>query len=58
MFQTGDMHIAIYDFAMGTMSVANAGVYNNVTGAEPAYNRQFVQLNMTEAFALPKPSSV
>lgn len=47
-------HIAIYDFARHTMTVSNAGIYNNVTKtAEPAYSRTFVQLNMTEAFALP-----
>lgn len=51
-FQTGDMHVAIYDFARHTMTVANAGVYDNVTKtAVPAYDRTFIQLNMTEAFA-------
>ena len=56
-FQTGDMHVAIYDFDEHTMTVANAGVYNNVTKtAVPAYDRTFVQLNMTQAFALAAPT--
>lgn len=50
-------HVAIYDFARHTMTVSNAGVYNNVTKtAVPAYNRMFVELNMTEAFNTPAPS--
>jgi len=44
-------HVAIYDFQEHTMTVANAGVYNNVTKtAVPAYARTFVQINMTTAF--------
>ena len=39
------------------MTVSNAGVYNNVTKtAVPAYNRMFIELNMTEAFSTPAPS--
>ena len=50
-------HVAIYDFDEHTMTVANAGVYNNVTKtAVPAYDRTFVQLNMTQAFALAAPT--
>jgi len=50
--QTGDMHIAIYDFALKQMYVANAGVYNATSGiAEPAYKRPFTRLDMGAMFA-------
>jgi len=49
-FQTGDMHIGIYDFKHNLMYVSNASPYVNNT-AIPAYDRQFISLNMTQLFA-------
>ena len=48
--QTGDLHVAIYDLTSMMMSVANARGANE-TGPKMAYDRQFVQLNMTKLFA-------
>ena len=48
--QTGDLHVAIYDLTSMMMSVANARGANE-TGPKMAYDRQFVQLNMTQLFA-------
>jgi len=56
--QTGDMHIGVYDYAENLIYVANASPYNNVTQQyTPAYNSQFVMLNMTQVFAEPQPST-
>eukprot|EP01121_Diplochlamys_sp_Union-15-3_P011240 TRINITY_DN3231_c0_g3_i2.p1 TRINITY_DN3231_c0_g3~~TRINITY_DN3231_c0_g3_i2.p1 ORF type:complete len:430 (-),score=64.57 TRINITY_DN3231_c0_g3_i2:65-1327(-) len=48
--ETGNMHIAIYDFATSFMYVSNASPYINGTYT-PAYKRPFVQLNMNELFS-------
>jgi len=53
--QTGDMHIAIYDFKENLVYVSNASPYVNNTYI-PAYNRQFIQLDMTALFAVQPPS--
>eukprot|EP01090_Pellita_catalonica_P004478 TRINITY_DN142_c0_g1_i5.p2 TRINITY_DN142_c0_g1~~TRINITY_DN142_c0_g1_i5.p2 ORF type:complete len:173 (-),score=32.32 TRINITY_DN142_c0_g1_i5:86-604(-) len=51
-FGTGNMHIAVMDFADNLLYVSNAGVYDATTKyAQPAYQRQFVALDMTSAFA-------
>ena len=51
MSETGDMHIAIYDYSNRFMYVANAGIYNKTSKyAQPAYMRPFVRLNMTQLF--------
>eukprot|EP01121_Diplochlamys_sp_Union-15-3_P022779 TRINITY_DN979_c0_g1_i2.p1 TRINITY_DN979_c0_g1~~TRINITY_DN979_c0_g1_i2.p1 ORF type:complete len:363 (+),score=59.70 TRINITY_DN979_c0_g1_i2:98-1186(+) len=50
-FQTGDMHIAIYDFANQYMYVSNASPYVNGTYV-PAYNRRFIQLDMSKLFSV------
>jgi len=56
MFQTGDLHAAVYDFAANEMYVGVA----NQTGAfpppdpsaiMPAYSRQFLKFNMTQLFS-------
>jgi len=47
--QTGDMHIAIYDYKENLVFVANASPYIN-SSFIPAYNRPFIQLNMTRLF--------
>jgi len=49
-FQTGDMHIGIYDFNQNFMYVSNASPYVNGS-AIPAYDRQFIRFNMTALFA-------
>jgi hypothetical protein len=49
--QTGDMHIAIYDFANQYMYVSNASPYNSTTGScVPAYERPFTRLDMGKLF--------
>ena len=54
--QTGDMHIAVYDFSNALMYVANAspgdGHGNNVTNA---YDMPFQRFNMTELWNLAPP---
>ena len=52
--QTGDLHVAIYDFSSMHMfvSVARPG---NASGAEKAFQRPFAKLNMTQIFAEPHP---
>jgi len=51
-FETGDMHIGIYDFKHKLMYVANAAPFNQTSQtAVPAYDRQFIRLNMTSLFA-------
>jgi len=50
--QTGDLHIAIYDLTHMMMYVANAKGAGE-SGPEMAYDRQFVQLNMTALFLQP-----
>lgn len=48
--QTGDMHIAIYDFEHDLMTVSNASPANAQGKCTPAYDRPFIQLNMTALF--------
>jgi isopenicillin-N N-acyltransferase-like protein len=47
--QTGDLHIAIYDLTKMMMYIANAKSASE-TGPAMAYDRQFIQLNMTKIF--------
>jgi len=47
--QTGDMHLAVYDFLQNLVYVSNASPWVNNT-CTPAYDRPFVRLNMTELF--------
>jgi hypothetical protein len=49
--QTGDTHVAVYDFFQMEMLVSNASPYINGT-VTPAYNRAFVKLDMKALFAL------
>jgi len=49
--QTGDTHIAIYDYKQNYMYIANASPYNPNTGFIPAYNSPFVRLDMLQLFA-------
>ncbi len=51
LLQTGDTHAAVYDFLHMRMLVSNASPFVNGT-CVPAYNRQFVSLNMRVLFAL------
>ena len=53
--ESGDMHAAVYDYKNGLMFVSNAAPYNPKTGAKPAYDRQFIRLDMNAAFAMDKP---
>ncbi len=48
--QTGDLHIAIYDLTDDAMYVSNARS-NNETGADLAYDRQFIKFDMKALFA-------
>jgi len=49
MSNTGDLHAAIYDLTNMMMYVSNARA-SNETGPDNAYDRPFVQFNMTELF--------
>jgi len=53
--QTGDMHIAVYDFAKQYMYVANASPVVNGT-VIPAYDRPFLRLDMVQQFAVLPPN--
>lgn len=57
--QTGNMHIAVYDFSNQLMYVSNAspgdGHGNNVTNA---YDQPFIRYNMTELWNMPPPAVV
>jgi hypothetical protein len=46
--QTGDMHLAVYDFGNNYMYVSNASPMPNVV---PAYDRPFVRLDMAQLFS-------
>ena len=49
LFQTGDMHVAIYDYERSLMFVSNASPMNGSEGSViPAYDRQFIGLDMTQ----------
>jgi len=51
-FQTGNMHLAIYDFKLMQMYVSNAGIYNATADyAQPAYARTFARLDLSAMFA-------
>jgi len=50
MSETGDLHAAIYDLSNLMMYVANARAPNE-TGPDNAYQRAFVQFNMTQLFS-------
>ncbi len=57
-FQTGDMHIAVMDFANRQFYVSNAGVYDPIIGAaEPAYDRSFVQISMDKLWDEKEPAA-
>lgn len=49
--QTGDMHIAIMDWAQQFMYISNAGIANAAGSATPAYNRPFLRFNMTSLWS-------
>jgi hypothetical protein len=50
--QTGDTHLAVYDFKNMRMFVSNASPVANNGTVVPAYDRPFVQLDMKTLFAL------
>ncbi len=55
--RTGDMHIAVMDFAGRNLYVSNAAVYDEAAGsAQPAYDRSFVQVSMDALWNEPKPT--
>jgi len=53
-FQTGDMHIAVFDYLQQYMYVANA---SPAPDSIPAYDRPFVRLDMAQLFAELSPPS-
>lgn len=53
--QTGDLHVAVYDYAAQWMYVANARK-DGASGPFNAYDRPFVGLDMAKAWAEPAPS--
>jgi hypothetical protein len=48
--ETGDMHIAVYDYAQSKMYVANAA-FDESKGPYQAYTQPFVEFDMTSVFA-------
>jgi isopenicillin-N N-acyltransferase like protein len=55
-FQTGDMHVAVYDYTKNFMYVSNASPANATGGGViPAYDRPYVRLDMASLFAEPHP---
>jgi isopenicillin-N N-acyltransferase-like protein len=48
--RTGSLHVAVYDLTDDMLFVANAKGEQDVSGEKDAYYRQFVRLNMSEAF--------
>jgi hypothetical protein len=54
--ETGNMHIAVYDFARSLMYVSNASPGDgHGNGVVNAYAQPFLQFNMTEMWATPAP---
>jgi len=49
--QTGDQHVAVYDYNNMYMYVASSSPYVNGTSI-PAYQRQFLMLDMKAQFAM------
>ncbi|KAF2076759.1 hypothetical protein CYY_001948 [Polysphondylium violaceum] len=63
LFQTGDLHIGIYDFVGNQVyvSVANTNVpYPNPLNQpmSPSYQNQFIQFDMNKLFALAPPKNI
>ncbi|KAL5477617.1 hypothetical protein EMCRGX_G024436 [Ephydatia muelleri] len=55
--QTGDLHAIVYDLAGLKMYVSNARAVNEA-GPDNAYDRKYVELDMSQLFQVPKPSLV
>eukprot|EP01125_Pyxidicula_operculata_P021953 TRINITY_DN878_c0_g1_i1.p1 TRINITY_DN878_c0_g1~~TRINITY_DN878_c0_g1_i1.p1 ORF type:complete len:425 (+),score=84.40 TRINITY_DN878_c0_g1_i1:435-1709(+) len=53
---TGDAHAAIYDYAENFMYVTTASPYINGSFT-PAYTRSWTKIDLTKAFAEPRPTS-
>lgn len=49
--RTGSLHVAVMDLTDNVLYVANAKGKQDTTGAKDAYDRQFLRLNMTEAWS-------
>jgi len=56
--QTGDLHVAVYDLTPSALSLltSNAAAPGEA-GPKMAYDRPFVQVNVSAAFALARPAS-
>jgi hypothetical protein len=54
--QTGDTHVAVYDFARDFMYVSFMRHANSTVGPDSAYDRQFTRLDMPALFAEPQPT--
>ncbi|KAL5477614.1 hypothetical protein EMCRGX_G024433 [Ephydatia muelleri] len=55
--QTGNLQSVVYDLAGLKMYVSNARAVNE-TGPDNAYDRKYVELDMSQLFQVPKPSLV
>ncbi|KAA0153182.1 hypothetical protein FNF27_07763 [Cafeteria roenbergensis] len=55
--QTGDTHVAVYDFAREHMYVSFMRHANSTVGPDSAYDRQFTRLDMPSLFNEPRPTS-
>jgi len=56
--QTGDTHIAIYDFARDDIYVSFMRRAGGTVGPSNSYDRQFTKLDMTALFAEPAPAAL
>jgi len=48
--ETGDTHIAVYDYMNMAIYVSSAGVHDPKNGTVPAYKRKFTKFNMAKLF--------
>lgn len=55
--QTGDMHIAVYDFANRYMYVSNASPLSASGSVTPAYSMPFIRLDMNAMWNMTAPAS-
>jgi hypothetical protein len=49
--ETGDTHIAVYDYTNMAIYVSSAGIYNPKNGTVPAFKRRFTKFNMVKLFS-------
>jgi hypothetical protein len=56
--QSGDLHIAVYDFANDTIYLSGASVLDNKGNFLKAYERAFLKLEMQPMWSVEKPDAI